>query len=219
MGLGALVLGIFLFIVGVLAAVTVPFQAASVVLLVAGILSIVAGVFVICVTKFTDATPPLVYVRSIWFIIILSSAALLSFVAAIMGFVCIGKVGNITEDDLNTQIQAYGLTDASLVNVDKMQSEGKCCGVNYYTDWRVTIYGGRRYDKVPDSCCKNYEYACGFKFKDEATINRRGCLEIVKSSIVSRLWWVSIGGIIGSFIKIALVIGVCYVRKKHLNGS
>ena len=41
-----------------------------------------------------------------------------------------------------------------------------------YADWRATVYGGNRYDKVPDSCCKTEEYACGFKFKDEATLNK-----------------------------------------------
>ena len=45
---------------------TVPFQAASIVLLIAGILSVAAGGLLIYVTKFTDASPPLVHKRSLW---------------------------------------------------------------------------------------------------------------------------------------------------------
>ena len=44
----------------------VPFQSASIVLLLAGISSVIAGGFIIYVTKFTDAAPPLVNKRSLW---------------------------------------------------------------------------------------------------------------------------------------------------------
>ena len=47
-----------------------------------------------------------------------------------------------------------------------------CCGVNYYTDWRNTKFGGRRIFAVPDTCCKTNEFGCGFKFETE-DINRR----------------------------------------------
>ena len=47
------------------------------------------------------------------------------------------------------------------------------CGVNYYTDWRNTKFGGRRIFAVPDTCCKTNEFGCGFKFETD-DINRRG---------------------------------------------
>ena len=47
-----------------------------------------------------------------------------------------------------------------------------CCGVNYYTDWRNTKFGGRRIFAVPDTCCKTNEFGCGFKFETD-DINRR----------------------------------------------
>ncbi|XP_078347927.1 CD63 antigen-like [Oculina patagonica] len=226
MGLIALLLGIFMFGAGIgvliqekyhAAVSTVAFQSASIVLLLAGIISFIAGGLEIYVTRFTDSAPPLVGKRSLWFICILSLAAILAFVAAIMGFVYIGKVENKMEDDLTIKLQDYGETFDSLANVDSIQSEDKCCGVNTYADWRDTVYGGHRYDRVPDSCCKEYKYGCGSKFSDEEILNKKGCLEVVKSSIKSHLLLVGIAGILIALIEVGLVIGVCYVRKKHLH--
>ena len=71
--------------------------------------------------------------------------------------------------DLNDVLRRLKI---DIISINLMYQQDKCCGVFTYADWRATIYGGHRYDKVPDSCCKTEEYACGFKFKDEATLNK-----------------------------------------------
>lgn len=224
-GLCAVLLGIFKFGAGVgvlvhqghhAAVISVPFQSASSLLIPAGICSILAGCFKIWVTRFTDAAPPLVRKRSLVFIVVLSVASVLTLIAAILAFVYIGNVGNKAEGDLRSQLQEYGLA-AGTEGLDRIQSKDECCGVDYYTDWRDTPYGGRRAYKVPDSCCKNYEYGCGDHF-ETSSINRRGCLEVVKSSINSHLLFIGISGIVIALpIEVSLVAAVLYIRKKHLS--
>lgn len=223
-GLCAVLLGIFMFGAGVgvlvhegyhAAVISVPFQSASSLLIPAGICSVVAGCLEILVTRFIDAAPPLVHKRSLAFIVILSVASVLTLIAAILAFVYFGNVGNKAEDDLRSQLQEYGLK-SEITILDRIQSKDECCGVNYYADWRDTPYGGKRTYKVPDSCCKNYEYACGDHF-EISSINRRGCLEVVKSSIRSHLLFIGISGILIALpIEVFLVAAVCYIRKKHL---
>lgn len=198
------------------AVISVPFQSASSLFIPAGICSVLAGCFKILITKFTDAAPSVVHKRSLVFIVVLSVASVLTFIAVILAFVYNGNVGNKAEDDLRSQLQDYGLKSGT-EPLDTIQSKDECCGVDYYTDWRDTPYGGRRTYKVPDSCCKNYEYACGDNF-ETSSINRNGCLEVVKSSINSHLLFIGISGIVIALpIEVSLVAAVLYIRKKHLS--
>ena len=64
--------------------------------------------------------------------------------------------------------------------------QDKCCGVINYADWRNTIYGGHRYDKVPDSCCMEQKHACGFEF-ELSKIKRQVRYSIVVMWIVTWL--------------------------------
>ena len=64
--------------------------------------------------------------------------------------------------------------------------QDKCCGVINYADWRNTIYGGHRYDKVPDSCCLEQKHACGFEF-ELSKIKRQVRYSIVVMWIVTWL--------------------------------
>ena len=66
--------------------------------------------------------------------------------------------------------------------------QDKCCGVINYADWRNTIYGGHRYDKVPDSCCMEQKHACGFEF-ELSKIKRQVRYSIVVMWIVT---WINI---------------------------
>lgn len=197
---------------------TVPFQSAPIVLLMAGILAIAAGIFMIVVTKCINVTQENVKKTSRIFMWVLVVACILAFVSAIMGFVYVRKVENTMEDDMKIQVKQYGVTGSyeSLININRIQSKNKCCGVINYVDWRNTTYGGRRYDKVPDSCCIEENHACGFGFV-LGNINHRGCLNIVKRSTSRHLMLVGVGGLLVSLIELALVIAVCFIRKKKLN--
>ena len=64
--------------------------------------------------------------------------------------------------------------------------QDECCGVINYADWRNTIYGGHRYDKVPDSCCLEQKHACGFEF-ELSKIKRQVRYSIVVMWIVTWL--------------------------------
>lgn len=46
--------------------------------------------------------------------------------------------------------------------------------MNTFADWRITVWGGRRYDKVPDACCKDETFGCGYCFVDaDKTLNKK----------------------------------------------
>lgn len=195
---------------------SVPFRGAPVILLVAGILCIVAGGFLIFVTKCTAITKSKTRRYSLIFIIILLFAALLTFVGAILGFVYAGQVLSNTKDDMTVMVRKFGVTGRykSLASINKMQSKNKCCGVVNYADWRNSVYAGNRYDKVPDSCCKKEEHACGFEF-ELSEINREGCLETVEQSLHGAVRLVGIVGIIVFLIEVSLAAIAVVIRKKH----
>ena len=45
---------------------------------------------------------------------------------------------------------------------DSIQSDFKCCGVEYYSDWKMAeMFQGQRNDSVPDACCKEEMENCG----------------------------------------------------------
>ncbi|XP_068717396.1 tetraspanin-6-like [Montipora capricornis] len=222
-GVGAVVLGIFLFGAGVgvlvaeqhyVAVSSVSYSAAPIVLLLGGITSVLAGGYLIFAINYREELA--VRRDSLVFACTLIVASVFTIVAAIMAFVFIGQVGNKMQDDMNAKLKEYGITGKyqSLVLLNKIQSENKCCGVINYADWRNTTYGGHRYDKVPDSCCKVQDHACGFEF-ELTKINHGGCLKPVKGSTVGHLLIVGVGGLVVFLIEIALAIATFIIRKKH----
>lgn len=222
-GVGAVVLGIFLFGAGIgvlvaerqhVAVSSVSYSAAPIVLLLGGIISILAGGYLIFATKRREELD--VKKDSLVFACTLIVASVFAIVAAIMAFVFIGQVGDSMQDDLKAKLQEYGITGRyeSLLLLNKIQSENNCCGVINYADWRNTTYGGRRYDKVPDSCCKVQDHACGFEF-ELTKINHGGCLKPVKGSTDRHLLIVGVGGLVVFFIEIALAIATFVIRKKY----
>lgn len=220
-----IIVGLIMFLTGVIilplekhhsAVTTIKFEIPFILYLVAGILAAEAGMLILWVTTRTNGSPLDVKKWSPMFIIILVVAAVFTLSAVISSFSC--KVDDI-ENDMMTTIQEYGSykKGKETSNFDTLQTKDQCCGVNYYTDWRSTKYGGHRVYVVPDSCCKANEYACGYQFEID-NINRRGCLEVLKGSVNKHLGVVKIMGIIFLVVKVGEVIAIVIIRKKYLSG-
>ncbi|KAL9955709.1 hypothetical protein ACROYT_G037069 [Oculina patagonica] len=216
--------GFFMFISGVTAmtkeivhaAITsVPIQAGPILLVVAGILSLVVaciGIYFVWKKLTLDGNGKALLIA---FMVLLVVAALLALVAGGLGISHRNKMESEFEGELKTKVLNYGRTGYETeANIDRLQKEDKCCGVNTYADWRATVYGGNRYDRVPDSCCKEHKYGCGFKFSDEATLNKKGCASIAIGKMESDLTIVGAGGLICGIIEAILFFGllICYIK-------
>lgn len=144
--------------------------------------------------------------------IILGVAALLpAFIGGGIGLSNIKKVTNTFEPDLKTKLELYGRSGGSMEDVNDLQKEYKCCGVNTFADWRITVWGGRRYDKVPDACCKDETFGCGYCFVDaDKTLNKKGCASIVVEEVKKSLLTVGVIGIIIGIVEVILwVVFLC----------
>ncbi|XP_020605767.1 CD63 antigen-like isoform X2 [Orbicella faveolata] len=149
------------------------------------------------------------------FMVLLAVRALIALIAGGVGINYIKEVKDKFEEDLQNSIENYGRTGKEkMTHIDRLQKQDECCGVFTYADWRATIYGGHRYDKVPDSCCKTEEYACGFKFTDEATLNKKGCASIALDKMFKHLRIVGASGITSGIIEVILFIFflTCYLK-------
>ena len=94
--------------------------------------------------------------------------------------------------------------------------QDKCCGIINYADWRNTIYGGHRYDKVPDSCCMEQKHACGFEF-ELSKIKRQVRYSIVVMWIVTWLnimnfFFLFFIGVIFSLLPLFLFVLFSFIR-------
>lgn len=179
----------------------------------AGVCITAASIASFIVIKRADS--PLVKKCSLVYIIILALATIFTLVAVITSFTL--ELDDM-ENDMKINIQDYGLgrKKEETMNINTLQSEEDCCGVNYYTDWRNTKFGGRRIFAVPDTCCKTNEFGCGFKFETE-DINRRGCLEVVKGSVGKRLLVVKIMGFFILFVEVGVVVATAIIWKKYMS--
>lgn len=197
---------------------SLPIQRAPVVLLVAGILSLIDGIVwavLLCRwiknANFCDLKKTVAVLTAL-----LLTSALLALVAGGLGVDYSKTLKSKFKEDLKEKIGVYGKTGLyeTLVNIDKLQKEDKCCGVINYADWRNTIYGGHRYDKVPDSCCMEQKHACGFEF-ELSKIKRQGCLKVAVDKMNADLLVIGIGGIVAAVIQIIVGVGFCscYIRE------
>ncbi|XP_068672451.1 CD63 antigen-like [Montipora foliosa] len=200
-------------------------QTAPIILVVAGSIGIPLG----CVglywwikkRTFDEMEKPL-----IWFIGLLIVVSVPTLVAGCLGILDVNKKA-LLKDDFEADLKLYGKTGhyEILRNIDRRQIEGKCCGAINYADWRHTAYGGGRYDKVPDSCCKvdHRRHACGFEF-ELSKINQKGCNSYSPAldGMKLHLKLVAYGGIICGIIEIILWIALlflCLCGRSPSNGQ
>ncbi|XP_005099394.1 tetraspanin-3 [Aplysia californica] len=111
--------------------------------------------------------------------------------AGVLGYVYRSKVEDVLEDDLKDAVDNYNVT-VYKEQIDYMQQEFKCCGVNNATDWLNSAYWKVNHtDTVPASCCLHplpanvttcntnvtaqspdiYYEGCIVKLKDEFRLN------------------------------------------------
>lgn len=194
---------------------SVPIKTAPIILIVVGIVSLINGGIVIYIrmktlTSNEGPVKPLLIALAIF----LAISVVLAFCAGGYGIRHSKELKEEFGADLMQKIQVYGRTKYSMKDVDELQREFKCCGVHSYADWRATIYGGHRYDKVPDSCCKKEKYQCGVTFENLGDLNREGCAAIVTPKASKLSVTVGVIGIIDGLIEVLYCVVVVYVYCK-----
>lgn len=197
---------------------SVGIQTAPKIVLAAGILSLLVaglGVFFTCkdLTVENGTGKPLI----ITLIVCLAVSALLALIGGGVGVDNFKKVEKTFEPDLDKKIEMYGRFGGTMKDVDDLQKKYKCCGVYTYADWRITVWGGHRYDKVPDACCKSETYGCGYIFRDaDKTLNKKGCASIVVGNVRALLATVGVIGIIVGIVEVFLCVAFlyCYFCKR-----
>ncbi len=129
-------------------------------------------------------------------------------------FIFKGQVHDAVIDNMQRGMDNYdvdakhaGVTDTWNV----VQSDFKCCGVNNFTDWKVTNFSVSHDDSVPDSCCVHESKDCGKGFFDKINptekINEDGCFDKLEKFIIDNIELV--GGIIIALLLIQVTY--CYV--------
>lgn len=145
------------------------------------------------------------------FIVLIAVSALLALIGGGVGVDNFKKVEKTFEPDLDKKIERYGRFGGTMKDVDDLQKKYKCCGVYTYADWRITVWGGHRYDKVPDACCKSETYGCGYIFRDaDKTLNKKGCASIVVGDVRVNLATVGVIGIIFGIVEMILWAAFLY---------
>lgn len=70
---------------------------------------------------------------------------------------CKGYTKKLVRNNMKKLFVDYELLEyKSKCLVNKMQSNFKCCGIYYYTDWESKLEKNMSEIKLPPSCCKNY---------------------------------------------------------------
>jgi len=119
----------------------------------------------------------------------------------IYGYVIRNKLSGGLTDGFTNGVTHYNQSSYKTV-IDKFQTTSKCCGVNAYTDWNVTLGN----NKVPKSCCKDPK-ACAYDdlSKGTSTIYTNGCVSVILEFVTNKL--MIIGGV-GVGIAVFQLLGV-----------
>lgn len=142
---------------------------------------------------------------------LLSIILLVSIGLAITVYIFKDKVKAKVEDAMTNGLEHYnmenyeGVTDTWNI----IQFDFNCCGVQAYTDWKDTDFGGS--GNVPDSCCLEEMTECGKgvgnlpESEAKNKIHTRGCFATFETTVQEN---VAIVAGIGAGVVVLLLIGV-----------
>ena len=83
------------------------------------------------------------------------------------------------EKQLKQDIKLYDSSSHYKDAIDLLQKDFKCCGLESYQDWKITML-----NNVPDTCCKKIVKKCGQNFTKNA-IYVKGCFEELEKDLNS----------------------------------
>ncbi|KAK2164480.1 hypothetical protein LSH36_63g09008 [Paralvinella palmiformis] len=124
---------------------------------------------------------------------------------AILGYIKRADVESAVEQGIKQGMDAYNNETVWKNQIDFMQSELKCCGLDNYTDWFQTPR-----KTYPNSCCVNN--TCAYP-KNSTSIdpmlfnNGTGCYVLVKDQFIKHLGIVT--GVALAFV-IVLILGMAF---------
>jgi len=122
-------------------------------------------------------------------------------VAAVLGYVYRNKIETGVRQNLKKGFDDYGKNGSSVITneIDFMQENLKCCGMDNYTDWLNTDWHSKHPDmSYPKSCCE---------FKNCTTPYPEGCYQLLKTQFLGHL--AVIGGVAASVAVIQLIGMAC----------
>lgn len=132
-----------------------------------------------------------------------------------VGMVCAGVLGWMYRDNVDKAMHDglhQGLHDYNLENetywkeeIDFMQTNLQCCGVDNYTDWKKTPWAQETHRPYPDSCCKSAN--CSIAVNGTTPVYQEGCLPTMKDMFKTNLGIVA--GVSAAFALI-LILGMIF---------
>ncbi|GFO06534.1 tetraspanin [Plakobranchus ocellatus] len=128
--------------------------------------------------------------------------------AGVLGYVYRSKVNGILNDNLNDALNNYNVTSYK-EQIDYMQHEFHCCGVNNATDWTNSAFWKHNHT-VPESCCKptTGNATCTPKL-DSDDIYHEGCLSKLKKEFRKNLIYIATAAVVLALIQFLAIMSTC----------
>lgn len=133
----------------------------------------------------------------------------LLFVALVVGsalaYVYRIDIDSTVDKGLKTALEAYAGNEYVKKEIDMMQTEMKCCGVDNYTDWLNTTWYHNQSDlnvKYPESCCANSNCTYG---QSDTNLRPEGCYLKMKNQFIQHL---TVVGSVAAACAALLLLGI-----------
>lgn len=119
------------------------------------------------------------------------------------------------EYELSTMNEKFNHYNGSGVlsdrDVDTLQHELRCCGVNNYTDWKSTVwYKHTANNSVPESCCNRLSLNCTGNMNHSELLYDQGCLTKLEHKVrlyLTYILWSSVA-VLGLLVLAAVSNGI-----------
>ncbi|XP_067937449.1 CD151 antigen-like isoform X2 [Watersipora subatra] len=154
------------------------------------------------------------------------SSIIASATMIILIFVCqvgVGVVSFLLYNSMSMSAYRVQMTEQAIVNwdgknkvssaIDKIQTRYKCCGANYYTDWKMNKFIQALNTSTPDSCCITPVPNCG-RVDHPSNLNREGCSAYIQEDIQLSIALIPAMNIGFSIIQIfGIVFSCAFIRQ------
>lgn len=131
--------------------------------------------------------------------------------AAVMGYVYRNEVDANLQTTLKDALDNYYNDTTLAQEIDFMQEELYCCGVNNYTDWYGTEWAKHQKNLTwpyPESCCE--DQTCDYTIPPESVNNtqlyHRPCYDYMKHQFLSHL---GIVAGVAATLAVIIILGMC----------